>query len=44
MLREAKSVGVKGEVFITAPAEHGAVVVSAEPAFSQGLVKYKGGV
>ena len=44
MLAEAVKVGVKGEVFITAPAEHGAVVVSAEPAFGQGLVRYFTGV
>lgn len=33
-----------GEVFITAPAMEGAVVVSAEPSFSNGLVRYRGNV
>lgn len=42
MLAAARENGVKGEVFITAPVEHGAYVVSAEPAFSQGLVRYRG--
>ena len=44
MLAAAQAHNVKGEVFITAPVEHGAYVVSAEPAFSQGLVRYRGGV
>ena len=44
MLLAAQKCNVKGEVFITAPVEHGAVVVSAEPSFSQGLVRYYGGV
>lgn len=42
MLGAAREHGVKGEVFITAPVEHGAYVVSAEPPFSQGLVRYRG--
>lgn len=42
MLEAAK--GTAGEVFITAPATEGAVVVSAEPAFSTGLVRYRGNV
>ena len=44
MLATAEKYGVKGRAFITAPVEHGAVVVSAEPAFSQGLVRYFSGV
>ena len=44
MLAAAQLHGVRGEVFITAPVEHGAYVVSAEPAFSQGLVRYRGDV
>lgn len=44
MLEAAKNCGTNGQVFITAPVEHGAVVVSAEPAFSQGVVKFAGGV
>lgn len=44
MLAAAQLHNVRGEVFITAPAEKGAYVVSAEPAFSQGLVRYRGGV
>jgi homoserine kinase len=42
MLAAAQFHNVKGEVFITAPVEHGAYVVSAEPAFSQGPVRYRG--
>jgi len=44
MLEAANACGTNGQVFITAPVEHGAVVVSAEPAFSQGVVKFYGGV
>ncbi|KAJ1412253.1 ribosomal protein S5 domain 2-type protein [Ochromonadaceae sp. CCMP2298] len=41
MLEAAAKFGVKGNVFITAPVMHGAYVVSAEPSFSHGLVRYK---
>lgn len=44
MLQAALACGTKGKVYITSPVEHGAYVVSAEPAFSQGLVRYRGGV
>lgn len=44
MVRTAEAVGVKGQVYITAPAEFGAQVVSAEPAFSSKVVKFKGDV
>lgn len=44
MLAAAASYGTKGEVFITAPATSGAVVVSAVPQFSKGLVKYRDNV
>jgi len=44
MLAAAEKCATVGEVFITAPVEAGAVVVSAEPPFSQGLVRYRGGV
>lgn len=44
MVEAAEKCGTKGEVFITAPVANGAVVVSAEPAFSQGLIRYRGGV
>jgi len=44
MLAAAEQCGTKGQVFITAPVEHGASVVSAEPAFSKGLVRYRGDV
>ncbi len=44
MVRTAEAVGVKGQVYITAPAEFGATVVSAEPAFSSKVVKFKGDV
>lgn len=40
MIAAAYQCKTKGEVFITAPVEHGAVVVSAEPHFSKGLVRY----
>ena len=41
MLKAASLHDMKGEVYITAPVEHGAVVVSAEPAFSTGKVRYR---
>lgn len=44
MLAVTDKFKIKGEVFITAPVEHGAIVVSAEPHFSRGLVRYRGGV
>ncbi|TFJ83651.1 hypothetical protein NSK_004755 [Nannochloropsis salina CCMP1776] len=44
MVRTAEAVGVKGQVYITSPAEHGAQVVSAEPAFSSKVVRFKGDV
>lgn len=44
MLRAAEAVGTKGQVFISGPVESGAVVVSAEPAFSQPLVRYRNNV
>ena len=44
MLEAAEKCGTVGQVFITAPVEQGAVVVSAEPHFSQGLVRYRGDV
>lgn len=40
MIAAAQQCQTKGQVFITAPVEHGAVVVSAEPHFSKGLVRY----
>eukprot|EP01039_Chlorochromonas_danica_P004479 gene4479-4907_t len=44
MLAAAAACQTKGQVFITAPVEHGAYVVSAEPAFSNRLVRYRGDV
>mmetsp|Transcript_3017 Transcript_3017/g.5135 ORF Transcript_3017/g.5135 Transcript_3017/m.5135 type:complete len:454 (-) Transcript_3017:179-1540(-) len=44
MLAAAGEYNVKGEVFITTPVEHGAYVVSADPPFSKGLVRYRGDV
>lgn len=44
MLAAAASCNTKGQVFITNPVEQGAYVVSAEPAFSNPLVRYRGGV
>jgi len=41
MLAAAKLHNVPGEVFITAPVEKGAHVVSAEPAFTRDLVKFR---
>lgn len=42
MLDVALKHNVKGEVFISAPVENGAVVLSAIPTFSDGLVRYRG--
>jgi homoserine kinase len=44
MLDAAAKCGCIGQVFITAPVEQGAYVVSAEPHFSHGLVRYRGDV
>jgi homoserine kinase len=44
MLEAAEKVGCVGKAFITFPVQNGAVVVSAEPNFSQGLVRYRGDV
>ena len=44
MLAAAAKCGTIGQVFITAPSEQGAYVVSAEPPFSHGLVRYRGDV
>lgn len=44
MLAAAHRQGVRGEVFITTPVDRGAYVVSAEPPFSQGSVRYRGDV
>jgi len=44
MITAAQKVGCIGKVFITGPVEVGAVVVSAEPPFSKGLVRYRGDV
>ena len=44
MLAAAEKCGTKGQVFITAPVEQGAMVVSAEPQFSHGLVRYRDNV
>lgn len=44
MLAAAAEVGVKGETFITTPTEGGAYVVSAEPKFSEGAIRYPGDV
>jgi len=40
MGKVATELGVSGEVFISAPVETGAVVVSSEPEFSDGLARY----
>lgn len=40
MIAAAAAFGTKGQVFITNPVEHGAIVVSADPPFSEGLVRY----
>lgn len=44
MLEAAASVGVRGETFIASPADGGAYVVSAEPKFSDGAIRYPGDV
>lgn len=44
MLAASAKCGTVGQVFITAPSEQGAYVVSAEPPFSHGLVRYRGDV
>lgn len=44
MLEAAAGVGVRGETFITTPTDGGAYVVSAEPKFSDGLIRYPGDV
>lgn len=44
MLEAASGVNVKGETFITTPTDGGAYVVSAEPKFSDGAIRYPGDV
>ncbi|CAM9520935.1 unnamed protein product [Discosporangium mesarthrocarpum] len=44
MIMVAEEVGIKGEAFITNPTESGAYVVSAEPTFSEGAIRYPGDV
>lgn len=44
MLQAAASVNVGGETFITTPTDGGAYVVSAEPKFSEGAIRYPGDV
>lgn len=44
MLAAASACEVPGEVFISEPVETGAYVVSAEPPFTKGLVRYRGDV
>lgn len=44
MIQAAEKFSVRGKVFISSPMEHGAIVVSAEPAFSQGLIRFRGQV
>jgi homoserine kinase len=44
MLAAAAKCDTKGQVFITAPVQSGAYVVSAEPNFSKGLVRFKDNV
>ena len=44
MLSAGASVGVRGQVFITVPVLTGACVAQVEPAFSNGLVRFKGNV
>lgn len=44
MLQAAASVNVRGETFITTPTDGGAYVVSAEPKFSEGAIRYPGDV
>jgi hypothetical protein len=42
MIKAAEKNGTKGKIFITAPAAHGAQVVSADPPFSIGSLNYTG--
>lgn len=44
MIAAAEECHTAGQVFITAPVEQGAYVVSAEPTFSNRLVRYRGDV
>ncbi len=44
MLAAADKCKVNGNVYISGPVEGGAVVVSADPPFTQGLVRYKEGL
>ena len=44
MLAAAEKCKVKGNVYISGPVEGGAVVVSADPPFTKGLVRYKEGL
>ncbi len=44
MLAAAEKCKVNGNVYISGPVEGGAVVVSADPPFTQGLVRYKEGL
>jgi homoserine kinase len=44
MLETAAKYNTDGEVFITKALEHGSFVVSADPPFSKGLVRYSSGV
>jgi homoserine kinase len=44
MLAAAAACNTEGKVFITAPVDQGASVVTAEPNFSHGLVRYRGDV
>jgi homoserine kinase len=44
MIEAAQTCNTKGQVFITNPVVQGAYVVSAEPAFSNPLVRYRGDV
>ena len=44
MLKAAEKCNVPGNVYISGPVEGGAVVVSADPPFTKGLVRYKEGL
>ena len=44
MIKVAHDCGMEGDCYISAPTGEGAVVVTAEPTFSIGLVRYKAGV
>jgi homoserine kinase len=44
MLAAAERCGTRGQVYITAPVQQGAEVVSADPPFSGGLVRFRGNV